>query len=936
MRTGVFLASLCFCAHALAQFPLVRTLEVRTGQRRPAIKHVVQDAQGLLWVGTSEGLLRTDGDRVETLLPMDGSTIRALTAGRTGVVLATSGGELIACDGAGCDTLVRDTLWRTHPITSLAMDAQGVLWVGTYGRGLCSIANGMRTVIDQRNGLPDDHVNDLDLLPDGRVAVATDQGLAICRGAEVLSRMGEAEGAPDNLTLSIDATASGSIWAGTDRSGVFLWKLDEGPLSVLTFNDQWAFGPVHHVRAVGDMVWVGTEEHGPIAKDLSLRQGTYRLHGAAPTQVQDLLLDKEGAVWWCDGTELLHRADPAFLFVPEHEGLDLRHITALCTDPLGRIWFATADGLFNHVAYFSEERTVTRVPVPLDPRAPIVSLASDADGNVWAATFGTGVYRVRTNGAVEHYTTAQGLSNDNVLSARWTGDKMLFATLAGVTVYDGQRFAHIGEDAGFVFDVAAVDSTVYMATDGNGVRYTGRTGNGQLAKGKSTYYTLLKDDTGALWSGGPGTGFCLVATDGTKCTGAEVPPFDGDLFAMGAVGRRIIAFGSTGATAYDPASGSLTDITSTFGLEGISAELNTIASDASGALWFGCSKGLVRMRPTAAHFDRNVAVSILSVRLGNEVVPADSAIRVMHDRNTFTVRFTGLHYADPAAVRFEHRLLGLDSTVFRTRDREVSFAALPPGDYVFGVRATLGDQPGDGAWTEVRFSIAQPWWRTFWAVGGAVLLVILIVLLLVRAREQRIRYRDRMEQEKVRFQLDALRSQVDPHFLFNSFNALVELIESDPAIAVQHVEQLSNFFRSILQLRDRERISLGEELDLLRNYFALEQRRFGAGVRLHIEVSGTGTQQGIVPLTLQLLVENALKHNVISGGAEVFTITVREVDDHIEVENPLRPKLTAPRSTGFGIDSITRRYAALTPRPVQVVRDQQRFTVRIPLIDPGA
>lgn len=922
-------------AVVMGQFPLVRSLEVRTGQRRPHVTEVAQDRQGLLWAASDAGLLRTDGERVEVVLPVEGDDIVALATAAVGVVVATFDGALVHCSGLRCDTLMVDTLWRATAVSALAVGTDGTVWIGTRGAGLIGWNDRERIALTTATGLPDDHVNDLDLFPDGRVVVATDQGLAICRRGRVEATMGEIQGAPDNLVLSVTVVDDGSVWAGTDRRGVFQWDLNEGPRSVRTFAGDWTFGPVRDVRGSGGIIWAGTETHGPIAIDLDLERGTYSLQQAQGKPVLDLLVDHDGAVWWCDGTELLQRADPAILVVPEHEAIDLRSITALCTDPRGRIWFATADGLFNHVAYFSEERTVTRVPVPIDPLAPIVSLAADSAGNLWAATFGKGVYRIRADGGVDHFTTEDGLSNNNVLGVRTSAMGMLFATLEGVSVFNKDSWRQAGKEAGFIFDVTSDAGVLYMATDGRGLRFEGPSGSGRASADNGTYYALMKDDTGGTWAAGPGTGFCHLTANGFACLGAKLPPFDGDVYALGKLAGRIIAFGATGVCAYDPGSGAIADLTATFGLEDATAELNVTATDASGALWYACSKGLVRFRSAPTHFQRTVPTAVLAVRLGNEEVPLDSHAQVPYDHDLLAVRFTGLHYADPAAVRFEHRLLGHDGIVRRTRDREVSYAALPPGDYTFGLRAFVGNDAGDAPWQEFHFTIRPPWWRTPWAIIGALLLISAIVFLILRAREQRIRYRDRMEKDKVRFQLDALRSQVDPHFLFNSFNALVELIESDPAVAVQHVDQLSTFFRNILLVRDRERITLAEEIGLLENYFALEQRRFGAAIQLDVQVPEPARGMEIVPLTLQLLVENALKHNVVTG-ADPFVIMVHATADQVQVSNPVRTKLTAPRSTGFGLDSITRRYAALTARPVEVVRESGRFTVRIPLIEPAA
>ena len=136
----------------------------------------------------------------------------------------------------------------------------------------------------------------------------------------------------------------------------------------------------------------------------------------------------------------------------------------------------------------------------------------------------------------------------------------------------------------------------------------------------------------------------------------------------------------------------------------------------------------------------------------------------------------------------------------------------------------------------------------------------------------------------------------------------------------------------MLQVRDRERITLSEELKLLENYFALEQRRFGDAIGLELAVDEACLSRGVVPLTLQLLVENALKHNVVVGGAR-FLIRVSAIDDALVVSNAIRPRATPPRSTGFGLEAITKRYAALTDRPIIVSREGGVFEVRVPLID---
>ena len=912
-----------------AQYPLVRAFEVRPGQQRPRIARIAQDARGLIWAASDAGLLRADGESVEVMARFEEARISAIAADGTGVIAAVANGLVVRCDDAGCDTLLADSVLAGARVSALARARDGALFIGTYGSGLWRWASGATTRWDTRSGLPDDHVNDLALLPDGTVAVATDQGLAICDGMRITHAMGEQQGAPDNLLHAVAVDEDGVIWAGTDRSGVFRWRIGEAPVPVA---QPWDHGAVRRLVVGGGYVWAATRSHGPVVVDMALEHGTYGPDSALRKEPLDLLRDSEGAVWWSDGTEVLHRADPAFLFVPEHEGLDLRSISALCADRKQSIWFATRSGIYRHVAWFSEERKVTRLPIEVDARTPVVSLAATSDGTVWAATFGAGVIAIGPEGSVRRYTLADGLPNNNVLSVRAGTEGVVAATLSGIAFIRGDGVRAAAADAGFVFDVLPVDTGTVIATDGKGVRALSADAEASREWRSGTYYSLLLATDGRSWAIGPGTGFC-EARDGGACVAADLPPFDGDVYALGEAAGHLLAFGSTGVLALDPAIGAAIDVTGSFGMDDATAELNALTTDHAGALWYACSKGLVRMHPHQGHFRQQLGASILTVRMAGELTRFTEGIRAAHDRNALAVRFTATHWADPQSVRFQYRLLGYSDRVIDTRDREAAFPALPPGGYTFQVRAYAGQPRPDAPWTELSITVEQPWWRMPWVLALFLVAASAIVLLLIRARDRRIRFRSRMEQERVRFQLEALRSQVDPHFLFNSFNALVELIESEPARAVEHVEQLSFFFRNILQVRDRERITLEEELKLLENYFALEQRRFGASIALEVQADEASRARGVVPLTLQLLVENALKHNVVTGG-QPFVISVKADGESVEVANPIRPRATPLRSTGFGLEAITKRYAVLTERPIAVQRGDGAFRVRVPLIDP--
>ncbi|GAB4491974.1 MAG: hypothetical protein OHK0019_13000 [Saprospiraceae bacterium] len=189
-----------------------------------------------------------------------------------------------------------------------------------------------------------------------------------------------------------------------------------------------------------------------------------------------------------------------------------------------------------------------------------------------------------------------------------------------------------------------------------------------------------------------------------------------------------------------------------------------------------------------------------------------------------------------------------------------------------------------------------------------------------------------LERQNVESQLEGLRNQVNPHFLFNSLNTLIYLIPEDSNKAVRFVQQLSKVYRYVLESRDSKLIPLSEELDFLKSYVFLLKERFGENLQVDIKPL-TGRQEiAIVPLTLQMLFENAIKHNVISTGKPLH-IEVFTENGHLVVRNNLQKKNQVMDSTGVGIQNIKDRYRMLTDKEVEVIASQQYFTVALPAIE---
>ena len=189
-----------------------------------------------------------------------------------------------------------------------------------------------------------------------------------------------------------------------------------------------------------------------------------------------------------------------------------------------------------------------------------------------------------------------------------------------------------------------------------------------------------------------------------------------------------------------------------------------------------------------------------------------------------------------------------------------------------------------------------------------------------------------LKRENLAAQLNALRTQVNPHFLFNNLNTLSSLIPENPEHAVDFVQELSKVYRHILEVKEEKSISLKDELEVLNAYTFLLKTRFDKNLQVNINIPPEKMQQKIVPLSLQILMENAIKHNIVSADKPLH-IDVFTENGSLVVSNNLQMKKQITESTGIGLDNIRNRYKLLSDKPVKVTESETNFTVSIPLID---
>lgn len=190
---------------------------------------------------------------------------------------------------------------------------------------------------------------------------------------------------------------------------------------------------------------------------------------------------------------------------------------------------------------------------------------------------------------------------------------------------------------------------------------------------------------------------------------------------------------------------------------------------------------------------------------------------------------------------------------------------------------------------------------------------------------------ERLEKEKSQVQFDNLKNQLNPHFLFNALTSLNTLIFENQQLASEFVHQLSRVYRYMLQNKDRNFVPLATELDFISNYVRLVETRFAGGLTINFDINHDGREKAIVPVTLQILIENAIKHNIIDQD-KPLTIDIVTIGDYIVVSNNLQRRARVDGSNRQGLDNLRSLYGFLTEKPVIVEQTDNRFFVKIPLL----
>jgi streptogramin lyase len=335
------------------------------------------------------------------------------------------------------------------------------------------------------------------------------------------------------------------------------------------------------------------------------------------------------------------------------------------------------------------------------------------------------------------------------------------------------------------------------------------------------------------------------------------------------------------------------------------------------------------------------SISVISVNGKDSLLNGETIhkLELGPDEKALTIKFGLLTDKEVFPYFFEYQLEGLDDTLkVSTNNAEAVYNNLAPGKYTFRLTAVSNYYTWRSAETVLQIVIGTPFYKTAWfrllVLGFLFTAVFLFYRYRIQQKELLLHLQSKaqlLEKEKALVMYENLKQHLNPHFLFNSLTSLSSLIRIDPKMAGNFLDKMSKVYRYILKNRDNEVVPLGEEIKFVQLYNDLQRTRFEETLQINMNIDEEYNHRKIAPVTLQNLVENAIKHNTADRESPLV-INLFVKDDYLVVQNNLQRKNFVETSNRQGLANMESLYRYLSNRKMTIEEDGQYFTVKIPLI----
>lgn len=898
--------------------------------RGVVFESIFQDSKGYFWLGDAGHVHRFDGLSWEVFSL--GDSIHAAVIS----FAERSNGELWIGLNNGDVFFRKSNRWQKFdpeegtpkkPVTALLFDQEDKLWISSYGEGLYYLLNERLYNIDQTEGLPSDDVYAAVLGEDGKIWCATDRGVGIVwleNGKKTTRQIGKTEGISDEISTSLSKNHNNTISIGLYDGNIATFNTQSEQIKE-TLNS--STHPIKQVLHDGGDLWI-LDQDGYLWNQ---RDGEI-IKIQTPGLVKFILLSEDGRIWIVDQKNNLSSA-PIFL----RKAIKLDDAPqAICQDAQSGLWLGNTKGLF-HFNILTNELN----PIPESKNLNISSLFADQHKRIWVGTLGQGLWFYEpSQKSLSPVSLSGTTSKVPILSISGNQKTLWVATFGGAYLCNLSPEGFISSEQHFkeadglginyiYHSVTAPSGSTYLATDGQGL---GKWENGKLHLDKdlvgSSIFSISIDSAGGIWLlGDEGE---IMYKKGTQCD-TLLAFKDQQALAIQAISpERVILVYEKELFYMDKSTNHIFPLLTANQFSGFGSHLNVLSLNKNGTLWLGSPQALLQI--DTRKIPKNISPKSRIKQVLINLQTAEENRQVFeHDEKHITFDYTALWYVEPERISFRHRLKGHDLSWVESRNQRVVYADLTPGKYFFELQMGMDDIYLEESQSNYSFEIKKPLWLRPIFLIPFFLFLFAFLYWVIQNREANITKNQELLRKSIEHQFETLRNQINPHFLFNAFSTLTDLVEEAPDKAVGYINRLSDLFRDVLTYRDQPVISLGEELRIMDNYYALQKERYGKNFSLCIDIPPKYHDKKVPPLVLQILLENTLRHNTASKK-QPLSVSIFIEKDQVIIQNPIQLRSSVPNSTKVGLQNIRERYLLLTKKEVEIYMDETVFTVKLPLL----
>lgn len=336
---------------------------------------------------------------------------------------------------------------------------------------------------------------------------------------------------------------------------------------------------------------------------------------------------------------------------------------------------------------------------------------------------------------------------------------------------------------------------------------------------------------------------------------------------------------------------------------------------------------------------RTPQISTINISGKERLLTSEESLKLEPEENSLSIKFGLLTDENTFPYSFEYKLEGFDTEWMQSGQmKEAGYNNLPPGKYIFRLIAHAKNRAWQSPEKILNITIRTPFYKTVWfpLLIGILIGSALVFFYRFRLNKQKQIYSletkaESLEKEKTIVQYESLKQHLNPHFLFNSLTSLRSLIKTDSKTATTFLDGMSKIYRYVLKSGEQELVRLQDELDFVKTFTELQKIRFKEGLEVNMNVDESYYNKYIAPVTLQNLIENAIKHNTADKDSPLV-IDIFIEDGFVVVRNNLQRYRIVETSNKKGLSSLQTLYRYYSDKPVEINEDKKYFTIKIPLL----